>query len=831
LPAHARLQRHGCALLTLLAALSPACTARGTASGAVDAAVAALTAHALMDPDVFHAACDTLLHNLHGDGAGGAMADRCAAVVDTVVAALGAHVASAHAVLSACALLSHAARLRADVAARIAASGFAEEAARAMWAHPADALLVEQAVGALLVLCSKHPDSCGDLYASGAAAATMAALRMHAASKEVSRLCCSLLSVLRHGDALLAPLGVLEALVAALVAHPGDAALARSCCPTLAFACQDCAHNQGRILRSGALPALAAVITAHPGVTDLQQNAADAVLDICTGTLTEAALSVAANEAAVLEAALAVLQRPGASAELSNACLILLARLSGGDAPRRHRTVAAGALEAAAAAMHAHPTQLMLQTNGCCAVGNMCAADADLKLRGGAAGAVKAVVAALALPRPHEDTSVLAAVACQALCNLARDAENGGRAIAAGALPAIVAAMDAHAVAKVQQRASLALHNIMSEVPERGLAAFAAGAIPALLAAMRTHPGAAGVQEHACNALSFVARVLPAHAVAAVSGGALPLIVAALRTHAAEPEVQHDGCKALAAICGVEEAHIVEAGAAGAVEAVLAALRVVAWQADLHMQAAPLFALRHIVGVPANAARAHTGGAVQLALAAARAHAAEADIVLLVCNAVSGLTNLHEPCFHAAVADGVVELMVKALLTFSDADGAHAALHCSGLRLLHHTARVSEVHAARAVRAGALELDRPRPVGPPPEGRALQARLQRAMLMTVLRDAVERHDAAPAACGAAAGDCRRCSTLRADGVLCSLAGCGARRRTGDPAGEGAGRRLLRCASCRQAAYCSANHQRDDWRRHKAECGAMQLRREQLDAAQ
>jgi hypothetical protein len=831
LPAHPRLQRHGCELLTMLAVFSPACTARGIASGAVDAAVAALTAHGLTDPDILHAACEVLLRNRHGDdGAGGAMTDRFASVVESAAAALGAHVASAHAARSACSLLGHASALRADVAARVATSGFVEAAARLMWVHLADARLVEAAVSALVVLCCMHPDSCGELHASGAAAATVAALRMHAASKEMSRFCCTLLSALRNGDAaLLAPLGVLDALVAALVAHPGDAELAGFCCPTLAFACQDCAHNQACALRSGALPALAAVIIAHPGVTELQQNAANALVSICMGTVAKTALSAAATEA-VREAALAVLQRPGASAELSNPCVVLLMCVSRTPAGRRC-TVTAGGLEAVAAAMHTHPTDRVLQSNGCCAVGSMCAVDADLKLRGGAAGAVEAVVTALTMPQPHEITAVLAVQACVALTNLAKNVVNGGRAIAAGALPAIVAAMGAlDADAEVQHLGAMALHSIVSGMPERGLAAFAAGAIPALLAAMRSHPGAAGVQEHACNALSFLAGALPRAAAAAVSGGALPLIAAALRTHAAEREIQHDGCAAVASICGGNEAHIIEAGAAGAVEAVVAALRVQAWQADHRMQNA-LLVLCHTVGVPANAARAHAGGAVQLAVAAARAHAAHVHIVQYACDAVCVLTTQHAPCFDVAADCGVIELAVEALLSFTDADGAHSALHHSGLRMLHCVIHSNEMHAVRAVRAGALELGRPLPAEPALNDLAVRVRHERAMLMTVLRAAVERHDAASAACGAAAGDCRRCSTLRADGVLCSLAGCGARHRTGDPAGEGAGRRLLRCASCRHAAYCSAHHQRDDWRRHKAECGAMQLQREQLDAAQ
>jgi CDGSH-type Zn-finger protein len=44
--------------------------------------------------------------------------------------------------------------------------------------------------------------------------------------------------------------------------------------------------------------------------------------------------------------------------------------------------------------------------------------------------------------------------------------------------------------------------------------------------------------------------------------------------------------------------------------------------------------------------------------------------------------------------------------------------------------------------------------------------------------------------------------------------------------QDAGKKLMRCAACRVAAYCDATHQREDWRRHKQECAAMLRQREQ-----
>jgi hypothetical protein len=77
---------------------------------------------------------------------------------------------------------------------------------------------------------------------------------------------------------------------------------------------------------------------------------------------------------------------------------------------------------------------------------------------------------------------------------------------------------------------------------------------------------------------------------------------------------------------------------------------------------------------------------------------------------------------------------------------------------------------------------------------------------------------------AAAADCSTCAVCtlsRAVGAACALPGCGAHYRAGAGAGADAARPLQRCAACRVAAYCCAEHGAQDWRRHKRECRAAQ----------
>jgi hypothetical protein len=73
--------------------------------------------------------------------------------------------------------------------------------------------------------------------------------------------------------------------------------------------------------------------------------------------------------------------------------------------------------------------------------------------------------------------------------------------------------------------------------------------------------------------------------------------------------------------------------------------------------------------------------------------------------------------------------------------------------------------------------------------------------------------ARPGVCDAGPGcDCERCAAARAAGEMCARPECGARA-------VGAAAPLKRCSACALAAYCGADCQRLDWRRHKPECRA------------
>jgi hypothetical protein len=107
-----------------------------------------------------------------------------------------------------------------------------------------------------------------------------------------------------------------------------------------------------------------------------------------------------------------------------------------------------------------------------------------------------------------------------------------------------------------------------------------------------------------------------------------------------------------------------------------------------------------------------------------------------------------------------------------------------------------------------------------------------AAACTRLFPAADEEEAHPDSCST----CSKCLSARAMGTMCALPGCNARVRRPLPVTAGFGddgdgvasssagstppssRALWKCTACRRAAYCCAEHQRQDWRRHKRECG-------------
>jgi hypothetical protein len=806
-PAHMRAQHKGCELLALLCDNNEACVSRGAACGACGALLAALRAFGESENGVYACAVSSL-NSLHvSDGSAERYADD---VLNILITGLRAHAGTAVVSQYACLFLGNLVLRDGALAARLTTAGTPAAVAHALRANAEDAALQCFGVCTLQKLCMAHLQACMELLPSGAAAAAVVACRTHAANARVTKECCKLLVMVRTADVTqLAAIGMFEVMSATLAAQPADGTLLQCCSLAMEVACAKCAPNRAPAVCAGALPALVAAMAAQAASLQCVEHASTALAAVCLAP--DAKTVQAATAAGVQVAAATALRRHGvASAKVSSSCCSMLASMCTTLQPRQH-VVAAGGFEAAVAALTAHPSNIGLQIYGTNAVGNMGSGDVALKERGGAAGASEAIVAVLS--RCTERTPVmvqLAQVATCALSNLTREPEleaNRSRAFAAGAVPALIAALDMHvADASVARFCASALNCIISDSDKRRRATGAAGAV-ALVAVMRAHPAQVPLQKDACGALAAVCRDVEAHAAAAAAAGALPLMVAVLAAHPREAELHHEACTALGIVCAHDASRRTAAGAAGVVEAIAA----------------------YLMDVPANTARAAAAGAVAATTEAMRAHPTNGNILLSGCTMLLGLIKAHAPSLDAAVAAGAIEAATSSLLAASVVClPACSMLHIPGVRLLLQLVQGSEERCARAVRAGALQL---RDDAPAENQTQTLAAALRQTLHDTLRDAAEQHDASDRAACTAAGSCRRCDEWRADGRLCALRGCGARRRA-DADGDDTGRRgLLRCSACRVVAYCSIEHQREDWRAgHKTACASLRAPRAPRDGA-
>jgi hypothetical protein len=407
-----------------------------------------------------------------------------------------------------------------------------------------------------------------------------------------------------------------------------------------------------------------------------------------------------------------------------------------------------------------------VQINGCIALCHIWEAAETL---GGAHADATAADAAVAAMRAFASDSALQCRCCDLLARMFHDEHKNTDAAwlrRSGAVMAVVtAALRTHRHDVEVLTAGCAVIKLLmlnTKIRERemhlGMASIR-GVIEAIVAAMRAFPAVAALQLHGCDSLCNACYMVRDNQLAAAAAGGLEVAISAIRTHASNAEVQMAGCIALTAMIADLPPSQTRAGELGGVEAMMAALRACA--------AAPL-------------AAEHT------------------EFFARWCTTLSRLVQDQPMNTHKAVAAGAIELVVVHMC----APAAAPRVFQWGCGLL--SCLVFDTgHEARAVLAGVLEaLEARRAEDPDYEA----ARLD---VIRHLQPAARRHDAAPCA----VAGCKRCEVARARGALCALPGCGARGR------DGGAKKLLRCGTCRAACYCGPAHQREDWRRHKSECGA------------
>jgi hypothetical protein len=564
-------------------------------------------------------------------------------------------------------------------------------------------------------------------------------------------------------DALPLPTGAaaedaVRAVVSALSRGVQHALLQTAGCGALALLLQ---AAPATIVTAAGVRALLAALRAHPGDADVQGAACAALSALAALDATNRTTAGAAGGVAAVGS---VLTQHPADVNVAVHGFSALGNLTLDHPQNAAAALDAGAVPAALAAMRVFPKDTQVQMAGCCVLFRIVS---EVSTLGGAHADSAAADAALAAMHVDIGDCRLQLHGCGVLMHIFHDDKNADAAWVrrgGAALTAVTAALRAHAQGvEVLTVGCMALSHLVLSTKDNQRAADISSALEAVVAALRAFPAEAGLQRHGCDALGDTCR----HAgrdnqLAAAAAGALEVIISAMRMHTNDTNVQLAGCCALGTLVADVPPSQTRAGALGGVEVMVAAMRT--W------------------AVPLPAERA--------------------DFFQPWCTTTLLLLHEHPINKHKAVTAGVIELLVAHMMC-APAAGADASKFdmawCTMLRYLVG----GTGHEARAVTAGALEaLDARR-------AEASDIETRRLALIRSLQPAAQRHDAAPCA----VAGCKRCAAARARGMMCALTGCGARGR------DGGAKKLLRCGTCRAACYCSAAHQREDWGRHKGQCGA------------
>jgi hypothetical protein len=404
-----------------------------------------------------------------------------------------------------------------------------------------------------------------------------------------------------------------------------------------------------------------------------------------------------------IEAALAALQAHPADAVLqAHGCQLL--RLTA-DNERCARAV--GAVEAVVSALRAHTNHVGVQDAGCGALTSLCM-HADVQTAAERAGALPALLAALCAPFPLDTAGVHLSV-CRALLYLiCTHRDNVDKACCPEFIAALCAALRTRggnkqgdkgmACALRVEACTVLSHLLRSSCVAGQLAAAApagADAVSAVLAAMRADPSERSLQRQGVCALRFL--VADAASMAASrQAGAEAVLGAALGKHGDDLELRLSAEQLLALLqSAAAAAPPVEVVACSDVAHSVARMR--QQPADALVQAACCGVLSIIVRSECDRAAVAAARGVSVLVAALRAHAADGVVQARACRALAAAIIDSAESIVCAVALGAIELAVAAMRThLLDAEVQLAA--CAALSAL----RPAVDYAPRSAAAGAV---------------------------------------------------------------------------------------------------------------------------------
>jgi hypothetical protein len=241
---------------------------------------------------------------------------------------------------------------------------------------------------------------------------------------------------------------------------------------------------------------------------------------------------------------------------------------------------AAGGTAAFLTALRTHAASVSVQHAGFAALGGVLDVVGAILTRDAAEDGIRITVAAL---RRHVGNAGMMVKACYTLFALLISPDAKAAALAAGAVPAIAAAMEAHAAdAPVQVNGldvlSCMLQHLTPTPRNTAIDDDVAGVLHVVIAALRAHAGTPQVQEKGCLVLALCLQGNTATVQSAVgAAGGVEAAIAALAAHPGASVVQKNGLMALAGALGhrlpPHLANVRRAQAAGGVQGVVRAIR------------------------------------------------------------------------------------------------------------------------------------------------------------------------------------------------------------------------------------------------------------------
>ena len=519
------------------------------------------------DAAVQEAGARALAESAHSD------ADKQACVASgavlALVAALTAHVGAEGVAGSACWALMRIAVIDAGQEACVT-SGAVPAIVAALAAHAGVALVCKWGCWALLNIAWRSAPYRAAIVAAGAVPLLAAAAAAH--GEEVRAKARDALSMLGYTEAGVA-LPSLSARVAREVgvmrAGAGGAAAQEAAAQALEELAQE-EEGKEACIASGAVPAIVAALLAHPGEAGVAEQASLALTAICflspgvVGPGVEVCVSAGAIPALV-----AALKANGAVAEVVESVCRALVNLGWRSPAHRAAIVAAGAVPLCVAACAAHGGEAREKAKE--VLGKLGYTEAGVALGAMGARAAREVERM----RAGAGDGAVQEAAARALEGLAQDEEGKEACLAAGAVPALVAALQVHGgSAGVAEQACKALMRFAIEYAPGKEVCVAAGAVPVIVAALTAHTGSAvDAAKMACGALVDISEVASG-AEACAAAGAVPAILAALQAHGSAAEFVEWACWALGNIVRGSPARCAALVAAGAVPALAATFAV-----------------------------------------------------------------------------------------------------------------------------------------------------------------------------------------------------------------------------------------------------------------